>query len=140
MRIGHPSGQHERPWKPDDCDEHDSNPPMITGQLSCRGGREQLERDTADDNHDIGCGVDTDPTDQATRVPPPGRAILGVFRGAGAFPSQALERFNSAGSNCLHELLEVLIVLIGVALGELGDRSVERVVVAEVLADGDRIP
>ena len=49
---------------------------MITGQLSCRGGREQLERDTADDNHDTGCGVDADPTDQETRFPPPARAIL----------------------------------------------------------------
>jgi hypothetical protein len=35
--------------------------------------------------------------------------------------------------------VEVLLVLFGVALGEVGDRSVERVVVAQVLADGDRI-
>ena len=76
--------------RPDDGDEHDRNHPMITGQLSCRGGREQLERDTADDDHDIGRGVDTNPTDQQTRIPPPARAVRRVFRGADALSSQAL--------------------------------------------------
>ena len=126
--------------RPEDGDAHDSNQPMITGQLFLPGGCEQLERDTADDDHDIGCGVDTNPTDQDPSPTTRPGAVLGVFRGAGALSSHALERVDSAGSDGLHELLKILLVLIGVALGEVGDRSVERVVVAEVLGDGDRIP
>jgi hypothetical protein len=134
-----PAAQHEpvEP-RPDDGDKHDRNPPMITGQLACRGRRQQLERDTADDDHDIRRGVDDDPPGQQTPIPPPARTALRIFHDAAAL-SHALERFDPTGPDSLHERLEVLLVLIGVALGELGDRSVERVVVAEVLADGDRI-
>jgi hypothetical protein len=93
----------------------------------------------ATDDHGVGRGVGADPAGQQTRVPPLARPVRGVFQGADALSSQALERFDSAGSDGLHEVVEVLLVLFGVALGEVGDRSVERVVVAEVLGDGDRI-
>src|SRR4051812_27665475 len=65
--------------------------------------------------------------------------IVGIFHIAAVRPSHALQRFESAGSDCLDEFPEVLLVLIGVALGEVGDRPVEVVVAAEVLGDGDRI-
>ena len=116
---------------------------MLAGQLFCRVGCEHLERDTADHDHEVGRGVGTDPAGQQTRVSPLARPVRGVFsgvvHGADAPSSQALERFDPAGSDGLHEVVEVLLVLFGVALGEVGDRSVERVVVAQVLADGDRI-
>jgi hypothetical protein len=50
-----------------------------------------------------------------------------------------LQCFESAGPDCLDEFLEVLLILIGVALGEVGDQPVALVVMAEVLGDGDRI-
>jgi hypothetical protein len=42
--------------------------------------------------------------------------------------SDSLMRFEPSGSNCVHELPIVLFVLVGVALGEVGDRPVEGVV------------
>ena len=83
-----PAAQHEpvEP-RPDDGDEHDRNPPMITGQLACRGRRQQLERDTADDDHDIRRGIDDDPPGQQTPIPPPARAVLRIFHGAAALSS-----------------------------------------------------
>jgi hypothetical protein len=50
--------------RPDDGDEHDRNHPLITGQPARGVRREHLERDTTDDDHDIGRGVDTDPRGQ----------------------------------------------------------------------------
>ena len=52
----------------------------------------------------------------------------------------ALDCFQPPGSDRLDELLVVLLVLVGVALGEVGDRPVERVAVAQVLGDRDRVP
>jgi hypothetical protein len=65
-RIRHYQWAQHGPWnpRPDDGDEHDRNHPMRAGQLSRRVRREQLERDTAGDDHDIGRGVDTDPPRQ----------------------------------------------------------------------------
>ena len=67
-----PAAQHQpvEP-RPDDRDQHDSNRPMIPGQVLRRVRRERLERDTTDDDHHVGRGVDTDPAGQQTRVPPP---------------------------------------------------------------------
>jgi hypothetical protein len=89
-QAGHPGGrdpplpasQHQ-PEEPrsDDGDEHDRNDPMLAGQLFCRVGCEQLERDTADHNHEVGRGVGTDPAGQQTRVSPLARPVRGVFRG-----------------------------------------------------------
>src|SRR6188472_3725589 len=53
--------------------------------------------------------------------------------------SDALDRFQLSGTDRVHELLVVLLVLIGVPLGEVGDRFVERVAVAQVRGDGDRV-
>jgi hypothetical protein len=124
---------------PHDGDEHDRNHPMLAASPR-RARRKPLQRDTTDDARDIGRGVDTDPPGRQTRVHHrPAPPAEGFLRPQMPF-LHALERVDSAGPDRLHERLKILLVLIGVALGELGDRSVERVVVAEVLADGERIP
>ncbi len=51
----------------------------------------------------------------------------------------ALKDSELPGSDCHDELLIVVLVLVGVALAEVGDRFVERIAVAEVLGDGDRV-
>src|SRR5215475_66631 len=72
-------------------------------------------------------------------------------RSAGAVPdaaastprpirSDAFEGFQPPGLDRLHELLVVLFVLVGVTLGEVGDRCVERVAVTQVVGNGDRVP
>ena len=53
-------------------------------------------------------------------------------RACPTFYSDALERFKSSGADRRHELLIVPLVLIGVALGEVGDRLVELVAVTQV--------
>jgi hypothetical protein len=53
--------------------------------------------------------------------------------------SDAFEGFQPPGSDGCHEFLVVALVLVGVALGEVGDRLVERVAAAEVSGDGDRV-
>src|SRR5262249_31426263 len=54
-------------------------------------------------------------------------------------PLHALEGFETPGPDRVDELLVVLLVLVRVAFGEVGDRFVERVTVAEVGGDGDRV-
>jgi hypothetical protein len=54
--------------------------------------------------------------------------------------SDALDRFQPSGLHRLHELLVVLLVLVGVPFGEAGDRRVEDLAVTQVLGDGDRVP
>src|SRR4051794_18112624 len=53
--------------------------------------------------------------------------------------SEALAGFQMSSADGLDELLVVLFVLVGVALGEVGDGPVEPVTVAQVRADSDRI-
>src|SRR5260370_11868473 len=53
--------------------------------------------------------------------------------------SDAFDRFQAPGLDRLRELLVVPFVLVGVPLGEVGDRFVERVALAQVLGHGDRI-
>jgi hypothetical protein len=55
--------------------------PMLAGQLSCRVRRERLERNTTDDDHDIGRRLDTDPPGQQTPIPPLARPVRCVFHG-----------------------------------------------------------
>src|SRR5215475_3891721 len=54
--------------------------------------------------------------------------------------SDAFECFQPAGFDCPDELVVVAFVLLGVPLGEVSDRFVERIAVAEIGGDGDRIP
>ena len=54
-------------------------------------------------------------------------------------PSHALMRFESPGANGSAECFIVAFVLFGVAFGEVGDRLIEAVVLAEVGGDGDRV-
>jgi hypothetical protein len=51
--------------------------------------------------------------------------------------SDALEDGELPGPDCRDELLIIALVLVGVALGEVGDRLVECIAIAEVLGDGD---
>jgi len=54
--------------------------------------------------------------------------------------SDTFDRFEAAGPDCRDELLVVLLVLVGVAFAEVGDRPVERVAAAEVLGRRNRVP
>ena len=60
-------------------------------------------------------------------------------RGSARCASDALERLEPAGADRFGERLVVPLVLVGVALGEVGDRLVEPVLLAEVRGDGDRV-
>ena len=53
--------------------------------------------------------------------------------------SEAFEGFQPPGSDRVDELLVVLFVLVGVPLGEVGDRCRTRRC-AQVRGDGDRVP
>src|SRR6476646_9064267 len=58
----------------------------------------------------------------------------------GGYPnSDALDGLQLAGVDSVDECLEVLVVLIRVALREVGDRPVEAVALAEICGDGDGI-
>ena len=53
--------------------------------------------------------------------------------------SDAFDGLKSSGSNRRRERLVVLLVLVGVALGEVDDRPVELVALPQVLSDRDRV-
>jgi hypothetical protein len=53
--------------------------------------------------------------------------------------SNALDRCESSGADRLGRGLVVAVVLVGVALGEVGDRLVEAVTLAEIRGDRDRV-
>ena len=59
--------------------------------------------------------------------------------GSGPSFSDAFGDCEPSGPDGCDELLVVVLVLAGVAFGEVGDRFVERVAVAEVFGDGDRV-
>src|SRR5215216_2237306 len=74
-----------------------------------------------------------------------GRSSTSVCTGTGALasegppPSDAFVGFQPSGSDCLDEGLMIQFVLVGVALGEVGDRPVEPVAAAQVGGDGDGV-
>src|SRR5664279_67398 len=68
-------------------------------------------------------------------VPPRSASIARVRSAA----SHSFDCGHSAGADGRDECLVVQVVLVGVALGEVGDGPVERVVGAEVVGDGDRV-
>jgi len=47
--------------------------------------------------------------------------------------------FELTRPGCRRALLEVALVLVGVAVGEVGEGPVERITVAQVLGDRDRV-
>ena len=53
--------------------------------------------------------------------------------------SHPFDRFEPSGTDRLHERLIVLLVLVRIPLGEVGDRSIERVLLAEIRRDRDRV-
>ena len=54
--------------------------------------------------------------------------------------SDTLDGLQPAGVDRVDECLEVLVVLIRVALREIGDRPVEAIALAEIRGDGDGVP
>src|SRR5215211_3743407 len=83
------------------------------------------------------------PLDIAHPFQPVGLADLWWNKGNGSLGSPgsgAFERLQLAGSDRLRERLVVALVLVGVALGGVGDGAVELVVLPQVLGDRDRIP
>src|SRR5262249_29118184 len=69
----------------------------------------------------------------------PGRPWGQVGNPGTARLSHTLTRFDASGPDRLDELLMVLLVLIGVAIRELDDGGFDRVAVAAVRGDRDRI-
>ena len=67
--------------------------------------------------------------------PPASRPQAGPI---GSF--NALGCFQPSGPDRVDELLVVALVLVGIALREVGDRVVERVAAAQVRGHGDRVP
>ena len=57
----------------------------------------------------------------------------------GAATSNTFVGFQASGSDRLDERLMIQLVLVGVALGEVGDRPVEPVALTEVGGDGDGV-
>src|SRR3954452_1957214 len=53
--------------------------------------------------------------------------------------SHALRRFEPPVADRLHELVVVLLIAVGITLGEVGDRPLELVALAEIRGDRDRI-
>jgi len=64
-------------------------------------------------------------------------ALSFVMNTSGACRSRTTQSWASC-ADCVDELRVVVLVLIDAAVGEAGDRLVERVAVAQV--DGDRVP
>src|SRR5215218_9925861 len=83
------------------------------------------------------------PLDIVHPFQPVGLADLWWNRGNGSLGSSgsgAFDRLQPAGSDRVGERLVVALVLVGVALGKGADRPVERVALAQVFGDRDRIP
>src|SRR5215475_5495693 len=78
------------------------------------------------------------PTATRPTVASTGNSLL-ASHGVGR-PSDTLDRLQAAVSDRLHEPPVVPLVLVRVALGEVGDRCVERVAAAEARGDRDGVP
>ena len=86
----------------------------------------------------LAAALNSEPTGQQTRRPAHRSTPSAVSMAASL--SHAFQGYGSAGRTALTNSWKLLFVLIRLALGEVGDRPVERVVATGVLGDGDRIP